>query len=296
MSIGENFNLKQFEIITPTPLPLCGVLIDQRHHYSGYKTIPHSHNHISIIYAISGEGHFIKNGIEYLMSSDTVLIIDKNQEHQMIDSPNQPMVVYVVRISKDIANSHRKLIDPLMIDEAPIIIPHYYAFQLRRLLRQMLHEQNNRQEKYELALQQYLVFFILFLYRLRRRKKSSTDSLDTKNSLNRVSAVLSLVEQNYFESYCLSDVAQLARLSQRQFTNLCQKNTGMSFFGYITNIRITKAKELMEKTNLSITAIAFEVGYEEFTTFYRAFKKRYKCSPNTYRKQLSSNLIANINE
>jgi len=75
----------------------------------------------------------------------------------------------------------------------------------------------------------------------------------------------------------------LAKVSQRQFTNLCRNLTGESFIKFLNSVRCEKAAELLKQTDMSAAAISFEVGYEELSTFYRAFKKNYKSSPIRFK-------------
>lgn len=267
-------------------LPEYGFRIDSRRHGSGHRTNRHSHDHVSLIYVVSGEGRFITNKFQGLMSSDTVTLIKEHQEHQMIDEPNRSMAVYVLRMSSALAASHRELLAPLMGHEEPLVVPRYRSYQLRGLLRQMIYEQNHRAKKYELAILQYLASFLLQLYRIKTEHDSINDESCKSSSLSRVNAVLQFVARNYAESYSLSEVARLAGLSQRHFANLCRRRTGKSYVAYVNSVRTEKAKELLENSILSITAIAFEVGYEELSTFYRAFRKRYHVGPRTFRERV----------
>lgn len=283
----EDSNPKSSRLMVPVELPDYGLLIDSRRHGSGYRTSRHAHDHLSLIYVISGEGRFVTNRFHCLMSSDSVTLIGENEEHQMIDEPDRSMAVYVLRISAALAASHGELLAPLRRQESPLVVPRYRGHQLRSLLRQMLYEQNHRPQKYELAILQYLASFLLQLYRIKVEHDSINDQSCESSSLSRVNAVLQFVARNYAETYSLSEVARLAGLSQRHFASLCRKKTGRSYVEYVNTVRTEKAKDLLESSVLSITAIAFEVGYEEFSTFYRAFKKRYHLSPRAFRDRIA---------
>jgi YesN/AraC family two-component response regulator len=65
-----------------------------------------------------------------------------------------------------------------------------------------------------------------------------------------------------------------------------KKGTGINYRDYLKKIRIEKAKELMKKTSLTISEIAFEVGYRNFNVFWEAFKSREGISPWEWRKKL----------
>ncbi len=60
-----------------------------------------------------------------------------------------------------------------------------------------------------------------------------------------------------------------------------------SFTHYINSYRIEKAKELLQTSDLRISEIAYQVGFNNKTTFYNAFKKETDASPSQYRKSLA---------
>jgi AraC family L-rhamnose operon regulatory protein RhaS len=76
----------------------------------------------------------------------------------------------------------------------------------------------------------------------------------------------------------------MARMSSRHFSTLLNEITGKTFVNYLNDVRVESAKELVEDTDMSISSIAFHTGFEELSSFYRAFKKRYKVPPLQFRK------------
>jgi len=71
--------------------------------------------------------------------------------------------------------------------------------------------------------------------------------------------------------------------STQYFCKFFKKVTGSTFKEYLVNIRIDKAKELLLKSNTSITDIAYQVGFKNLSYFYRSFKKSLKLNPSEYR-------------
>jgi AraC family transcriptional regulator len=55
---------------------------------------------------------------------------------------------------------------------------------------------------------------------------------------------------------------------------------------YLTQIRIEKACELLEKTDLPVTDIAFEVGYSSNQVLARVFLKHRRVTPTDYRRAM----------
>ena len=65
-----------------------------------------------------------------------------------------------------------------------------------------------------------------------------------------------------------------------------KRETGMSLFEYIINVRMNQAKVLLSGSSRSITSIAREVGYESGGSFTNVFTKKTGYSPSQFRKMV----------
>ena len=82
----------------------------------------------------------------------------------------------------------------------------------------------------------------------------------------------------------LGSVAGYIGLNEKYFSSRFTKEEGMTFSNYLTEVRIRKAKELMEQTDLKVYEISQSVGYNSVEHFTRVFKKLCHVSPGGYRK------------
>ncbi|MCD6121393.1 MAG: helix-turn-helix domain-containing protein [Spirochaetales bacterium] len=91
------------------------------------------------------------------------------------------------------------------------------------------------------------------------------------------------IEKNYSEHLTVEDIARTVFISPSYFKHLFKKISGYSFKDYLSRIRLDKAKELLLNSDMSITNIAYEVGYQDSNYFSTLFKKAEGVTPSEYR-------------
>ena len=100
--------------------------------------------------------------------------------------------------------------------------------------------------------------------------------------------VLAYIDRNYMHHLTLNDVSQSVYLNRTYICQLFTKNLGISFVGYLEQLRISKAQELLCATTMSTSEIAKQVGYSGVGYFSKVFKKRLGVTPQQYRAVHSS--------
>lgn len=99
--------------------------------------------------------------------------------------------------------------------------------------------------------------------------------------------VIEYLDAHVSEHVSLAELARLARLSPHHFCRAFKQSLGVPPHRYHNQRRIERAKTLLAKPNLSVTAIAFDVGFSEASSFSAAFRKLTGCTPTTYRRSLA---------
>lgn len=102
-----------------------------------------------------------------------------------------------------------------------------------------------------------------------------------------VKNALAFMTENYAERLKLADVADHVYVSQWHLSKLLNKYTGQNFSELLNNVRMEKAKELLDDPSLRISDIAEEVGFLDMAHFSRVFKKLAGVSANEYRNRVS---------
>lgn len=79
-------------------------------------------------------------------------------------------------------------------------------------------------------------------------------------------------------------------MTETSFSRFFKRKTGTTFTHYLSELRIAKACELLIRTDLPVTVISSEVGYENLSNFNRSFKLSRHTTPAAYRKGVSDNM------
>jgi two-component system, response regulator YesN len=97
------------------------------------------------------------------------------------------------------------------------------------------------------------------------------------------------IEEHYQEKLKLSDVADQVYVSQWHLSKLLNRHKHQSFSEILNNVRIEKARDLLEDPALRIGDIAEQVGFLDIAHFSRVFKKQVGKSANDYRNTVLGN-------
>jgi transcriptional regulator GlxA family with amidase domain len=84
--------------------------------------------------------------------------------------------------------------------------------------------------------------------------------------------------------WTIAEMAESVELSLPHFQRLFKFHTGLSPITYLREVRLEKARELLETTFWRVQQVGVEVGMPNDSHFTRDFKKRYGSSPTEYRK------------
>ncbi|SDB07957.1 Helix-turn-helix domain-containing protein [Pseudobutyrivibrio sp. YE44] len=109
---------------------------------------------------------------------------------------------------------------------------------------------------------------------------------NTSNAGDIVDKAKAYILEHYKESDLSVDkICSYLNVTPNYFSTLFRKKTGLTFVTYLTNLRMEKAKWLLDNTDEKAYIIAGMIGIEEPNYFSYVFKKAYGISPSKYRQQ-----------
>lgn len=131
--------------------------------------------------------------------------------------------------------------------------------------------------------------FYLFMARLAEENQKERFLNTESSQFSRFEEAMNYIRRNIRSQISVAQLANSMRLDPSQVYRIFQKHTGRSPQQVIAELRMEKACEFLEKTDLSIRDIAEWLGYEYQSHFTKQFKAHRKMSPSAYRKLRGDN-------
>ncbi|HEX8552833.1 MAG TPA: AraC family transcriptional regulator [Abditibacteriaceae bacterium] len=262
-------------------LPAHGVSVLESHHARDFQMEMARHEFFQLLYVLRGRGSLRCEARDFSLESGDVALLPVNVAHGVEDSDAAPLSIYAVNLaphflSGGLANFEERP-RRLRHESLPAALPD--------LLRRLLLEQTLQKAGYEammsgLALQ--------LLVSLLRAGSLPSLPLETRglSSKARLHSYLQELERTFYRAETIDSAAARLGLSRRRFTMLFREVAGNSWLGHLRELRVQHAQRLLKERNRTVLAIAFECGFEDVSSFYRAFKATTGQSPDSWRKSL----------
>lgn len=150
--------------------------------------------------------------------------------------------------------------------------------QVDRLTQRMERELQQRQDGYQFTAVGVFMQLLSFLSRAYSRMEEPEN-----NELIRLGEVLSHLENHFSEPMQIQELARMAHMSESTFTRTFRRALDSSPIDYLIRIRIRRASELLQSTDLPISEIAEKTGFRDGNYFARQFRQVVKLTPSQFR-------------
>jgi len=150
---------------------------------------------------------------------------------------------------------------------------------LGELFRKGVQEAEQKSDGWEAAVMGNTITLLTMIKRATDDRSAQMLKAEKSELLDRTIAYL---EKNYSKSVTIGDLAKEFYISSSTVSHLFKKKLGVSFYRYVTQRRLIAAKSLIEQGHL-LEQVASQVGFQDYSSFYRAFKQEYGISPRQYR-------------
>ena len=124
---------------------------------------------------------------------------------------------------------------------------------------------------------------ILLQFILEMWKKGFVIENDTSGRNTVEKEMVSYIQQNFTGKISLREFGEQFHLSEKYISRYFKEHFHITLSQYVTYLRLEHAKQLLQDTDIPVTEIAMQSGYQNVSYFIRSFKKTYGISPLKYR-------------
>jgi len=127
-------------------------------------------------------------------------------------------------------------------------------------------------------------FFLLnsYMCRIFSELLEGVPTLNEKTNTARL--IKNFISSRYYSQTKISDISKKFGYAEDYVIRIFKEIYGITPHKYLTNIRLEHARWLLENTDKTADEIAVSIGYNDFSTFFRAFKNAYGVSPSNIRR------------
>jgi len=266
-----------------------------------YILTPNHHDYLEIGYLCDGKGILTVENKKYVVKKDDIVILGNHEVHKFSTTKNYTFSILVIYFMPELIykpgginidfnylkpffyrqNNFSHVIHPDNIDNEhlfSLIDKMYYLYSKKEI--------NHRLES-KLYLTEILLSLVKYFGTL--STKFSKNYIRKIDDINRLKELITLLQNEYTRDITLSEAANTVNMSIHYFCKFFKKVIGKTFTNYLLSIRIDKAKELLLTEKITVTSIAYKVGFENLSYFYRKFREFTGYSPIEYINVIKTN-------
>lgn len=250
-----------------------------------YYSMPelHYHKHYEILFVCENERILLANDSKTPLNRNNILLMPPFILHRTISGTAPSQKTFLINFTEELAKKIKAFIDidvNLLFDtdNFTVSLPQKSSDYIYKLILTMYNENEKGSNTGKANALLCLCRLLTELYLL---KPSHPDTFQYNKTL---SNIIHFFEVHYAEDINAELISEKFVISKYALSRLFKKHTGVTMVQYLNNIRISKAKQLLEDRNKNITEIATLTGYNSATSFSRVFKQIMNISPQNYRK------------
>lgn len=248
----------------------------------------HFHNLLEIGYCHYGDGDLAVEEETYRFGADMISCIPANVLHiTKSDTDVKAFWEYIYispeEILKNCGKSMQEARDILeTVNQSAFFIKAEENPMLTTLIGTIFEEMRQKGTYYQERIRG-IIYALLFEI-VRVNGKSENPFSGKGNSL-RIENAFAYVEEHYSSNFRIADLASECHMSETHFRRVFQERMNMTPIEYVNFVRVKKACELIDKTDISMEDVAEQVGFVTPSTFNRNFRRIIGTSPYQWKKR-----------
>lgn len=244
----------------------------------------HYHDFHKILIHLSGNTSYCVEGRTYSLAPNDIVFVSAGEVHRPILHDSTPYERIIVYISKDFLSDYMEKDNDLSLcftqareRQAHIIrVPSFYNTKLGYITKELESSLSDNEYANELY---HEILFLEFMIQLNRAAiRDGIEYISTSSSNPKTIAIIDYLNSNLTNDISIEILAEKFYMSRYHLMHSFKDETGYTIGGYITTKRLALAQSLIAE-GTTVSEACYQCGFKNYSTFSRAYKKTFGCSP-----------------
>ncbi|MCG8500414.1 MAG: AraC family transcriptional regulator [Firmicutes bacterium] len=256
------------------------------------KGAPHWHDCIEIIYMLEGTAVQQINDRCFRVRKNDIVIANSGVIHDIKCTAGEEVRYLVIKFSPGVIySSYANIFESKYImmflnsshqQSYHIADTFKHSEDIVQLMMGIYHEFLKKEAGYEIYIKGYIYQLVACL--VRNEMLGSCGPADLEKKLKKIDPLLKYIERDYAEEISLEKAANMVNMNYHYFSKYFKKAIGKNFKEYVDFVRVCEAEKLLLSEDMSITQIAYDVGFSNVSSFNRVFKRVKHYPPSAIKK------------
>ena len=272
-----------------------------------YEAGMHIHDFYELNFIIEGQGyHYFNNGC-YKIGKNDIFIIPPGYWHGYY--PTQSIKMYHIMLHKNFFIHYSKELNLLPAYPIMLTMEPSYGSQNNRYYLNLSDEQmnallpqleavaalySNASDDIAPMAHSLSMYILAYTCRIYKEKYICKGNEVWEHSVSRnILKCINYIQEHYGENITLDTLTELSNVSRATLFRYFIKLTGATPINYLNAFRLSKAREMLGQSDLSIAEIAVACGFYDSSHLNRFFSRAYGCTPGQHRRTLRGAAVKN---
>ena len=257
--------------------------------HPSYNMPFHWHKEWEIIRVLQGELDLSVDGVEYNAKAGDILLLREGSLH---GGTPQNCIYECFNFDLDglftNVRSVRDYLRPFFRNKfLPTIYYPDYSSDIYSIVNELLAPFVNKQSEGLLRLRTLANISRLFAVLIEKNYyiENTGTATDSTAKITQLKPVLEYIETHFSESITLSELAKIIGMNPKYFCRFFSSITQQTPMNYVNYYRIEQAANLLSSTDMTVTEVGLECGFNDTCHFVKTFKKYKFVTPKQYQKR-----------